>query len=145
MELRKAREECSTTALSMIEAVRSLGLAGGALRLRLPARPGAGWRRPRRVRRGPVHARVQAYLPGAGWIEFDATDGLVGGAHLIRAGVVRDPSQATPLQGQLPRRRDRLPRHAGRGQGHRGGIAEQMKNTALRTPKLPSETLVGSR
>ncbi|OAB58173.1 transglutaminase [Leptolyngbya valderiana BDU 20041] len=48
---------------------------------------------------GDTHAWVQIYLPGAGWMEFDPTNGLVGGARLIRVGVARDPSQAVPLQG----------------------------------------------
>jgi transglutaminase-like putative cysteine protease len=36
------------------------------------------------------------YLPGAGWIEFEPTNGLIGGPHLIRVGVARDPKQAIP-------------------------------------------------
>jgi transglutaminase-like putative cysteine protease len=38
-------------------------------------------------------------LPGAGWIEFDPTNGLVGGKDLIRVAVARDPAQAAPLTG----------------------------------------------
>ncbi len=38
-------------------------------------------------------------LPGAGWVEFDPTNGLVGGPNLIRVAVARDPSQAVPVQG----------------------------------------------
>jgi transglutaminase-like putative cysteine protease len=48
---------------------------------------------------GATHAWVQVYLPGAGWVEFDPTNGLVGGAHLIRVAVARDPRQAIPLSG----------------------------------------------
>ena len=48
---------------------------------------------------GETHAWVQVYLPGAGWVEFDPTNGLVGGAHLIRVAVARDPRQAIPLSG----------------------------------------------
>jgi transglutaminase-like putative cysteine protease len=48
---------------------------------------------------GDTHAWVQIYLPGAGWMEFDPTNGIVGGARLIRVGVARDPTQAIPLQG----------------------------------------------
>lgn len=48
---------------------------------------------------GETHAWVQVYIPGAGWVEYDPTNGLVGGANLIKVAVARDPSQAIPLQG----------------------------------------------
>ena len=48
---------------------------------------------------GDTHAWVQIYLPGAGWVEFDPTNGKVGGANLIRVAVAREPFQALPLQG----------------------------------------------
>ncbi|MGF1628919.1 MAG: transglutaminase N-terminal domain-containing protein [Kiloniellaceae bacterium] len=48
---------------------------------------------------GDTHAWVQIYLPGAGWVEFDPTNGMVGGANLIRVAVAREPFQAVPLQG----------------------------------------------
>jgi transglutaminase-like putative cysteine protease len=48
-----------------------------------------------------THAWVQVYLPGAGWAEFDPTNGIVGGENLIRVGVARDPLQAVPLQGRF--------------------------------------------
>jgi transglutaminase-like putative cysteine protease len=38
-------------------------------------------------------------LPGAGWVEFDPTNGIVGNRDLIRVAVVRDPIQAVPLSG----------------------------------------------
>jgi transglutaminase-like putative cysteine protease len=42
---------------------------------------------------------VQVYLPGAGWTEFDPTNGIVGNRDLIRIAVARDPAQASPLSG----------------------------------------------
>src|SRR5260221_12984280 len=46
-----------------------------------------------------AHAWVQVYLPSAGWIEFDPTNGIVGTRDLIRVAVARDPRQAIPLHG----------------------------------------------
>jgi transglutaminase-like putative cysteine protease len=48
---------------------------------------------------GSTHAWVQVYLPSAGWIEFDPTNGIVGTRDLIRVAVARDPRQAVPLHG----------------------------------------------
>ena len=39
------------------------------------------------------------FLPGAGWVEYDPTNGLVAGANLIRVGVAREASQAIPISG----------------------------------------------
>lgn len=48
---------------------------------------------------GSTHAWVQVYLPSAGWIEFDPTNGIIGTRDLIRVAVARDPRQAIPLHG----------------------------------------------
>lgn len=48
---------------------------------------------------GATHAWTQISLPGAGWVEFDPTNGNVGGDNLIRVGVTRDPAQAVPIRG----------------------------------------------
>jgi hypothetical protein len=50
-------------------------------------------------RPGATHAWCQVYLPGAGWVEFDPTNGIIGNRDLIRVAVARDPSQAIPLSG----------------------------------------------
>jgi transglutaminase-like putative cysteine protease len=48
---------------------------------------------------GATHAWMHAYIPGAGWVPFDPTNSLFGGASLVRVAVARDPSQAAPLVG----------------------------------------------
>jgi transglutaminase-like putative cysteine protease len=48
---------------------------------------------------GATHAWVQVYLPDAGWIEFDPTNGIEGTRDLVRVAVARDPGQALPLHG----------------------------------------------
>jgi transglutaminase-like putative cysteine protease len=48
---------------------------------------------------GSTHAWCQVYLPGAGWVEFDPTNGIVGSRDLIRVAVARDARQAIPLHG----------------------------------------------
>ena len=50
---------------------------------------------------GSTHAWVQVYIPGAGWMEFDPTNGIVGNRDLIRVAVARDPIQAVPIWGSF--------------------------------------------
>jgi transglutaminase-like putative cysteine protease len=89
---------CRDFALFMIEAVRSLGFGArfvsGYLYAGPLMSPGSALEGS-----GATHAWVQVFLPGAGWIEFDPTNALIGGENLIRVAVVRDPSQALPIRG----------------------------------------------
>jgi transglutaminase-like putative cysteine protease len=87
---------CRDLALLMIEAARALGLAARFVSgyLYSPATDNGG-----NVGGGATHAWVQIYLPGAGWMEFDPTNGIVGNRDLIRVAVVRDPAQAIPISG----------------------------------------------
>ena len=87
---------CRDFAILMIEAARTLGLAARFVSgyLYSPATAGNG-----NVGGGATHAWVQIYLPGAGWTEFDPTNGIVGNRDLIRVAVVRDPAQAVPIAG----------------------------------------------
>ncbi|CAA2155571.1 hypothetical protein MBRA_01212 [Methylobacterium brachiatum] len=96
--LRSKRGSCRDFAVLMMEAVRALGMA---------ARFVSGYLynprndRARHVGGGSTHAWLQVYLPGAGWIEFDPTNGIVGNRDLIRVAVARDPAQAVPLHGSF--------------------------------------------
>ncbi len=85
---------CRDFALFMIEAVRSLGFAARFVSGYLYVRASSG-----RVGGGSTHAWVQVYLPSAGWVEFDPTNGIVGNHDLIRVAVAREPRQALPLSG----------------------------------------------
>lgn len=94
---------CRDFAVLMLEAVRQLGLAARFVTGYLydpftdqaPSRDSSlslsGT--------GATHAWVQVFLPGAGWIDFDPTNGLVASGNLIRTGVARTPAQAAPLHG----------------------------------------------
>ncbi|MBL8659640.1 MAG: transglutaminase family protein [Rhodospirillales bacterium] len=89
---------CRDYALLMIEALRTLGLA---------ARFVSGYLYDAAAEVSPngmvggaaTHAWVQVYVPGAGWTEFDPTNGIIGGENLIRVAVTRSPSQSIPVQG----------------------------------------------
>ena len=87
---------CRDFALFMIEALRRLGIAARFVSgyLFVPGDRAHGY-----VGGGSTHAWVQVYLPSAGWIEFDPTNGIVGTRDLVRVAVARDPRQAIPLHG----------------------------------------------
>jgi transglutaminase-like putative cysteine protease len=94
--LERRRGTCRDFALLMMEAVRALGLAARFVTgyVYVPDRDGS----PNRGG-GSTHAWCEVYLPGAGWVEFDPTNGIVGNRDLIRVAAARDPRQAVPLYG----------------------------------------------
>ena len=99
---------CRDFAVLMIEAARALGIAARfvsgyifesdspAASLTVstattnPARMAGG---------GATHAWVQAYLPGAGWVDFDPTNNIIGNRNLIRVAVAWSPEHVLPLWG----------------------------------------------
>ena len=90
------RGSCRDLALLMMEAVRCLGFAARFVSgyIYVPDRDEATY-----LGGGSTHAWCQVYLPGAGWVEFDPTNGIIGNRDLIRVAVARDPAQAVPLAG----------------------------------------------
>lgn len=85
---------CRDFAVLMMEAVRSFGLAArfvtGYLYDDTSGTTRGG---------GSTHAWCGVYLPGAGWVEYDPTNGLLAGANLIRVGATRSADQAPPISG----------------------------------------------
>ena len=95
--LRKKIGACRDFAMVFIEAARYLGFG---------ARFVSGYLYDPALDKGDAtpataatHAWAEVYLPGAGWVEYDPTDVLIGGEALIRVAVTRDPSQAIPISG----------------------------------------------
>jgi len=89
---------CRDYSLLMMEAVRSVGLAARFVSGYLydPAIDGV---ESSVTGAGATHAWVQVYLPGAGWLEFDPTNGSNGGHNLVPIAVGREPEQAVPMSG----------------------------------------------
>jgi len=92
--LRRRSGSCRDFAVLMMDAVRSLGLAarfvsGYIFVPDFDATQGGG----------ATHAWVQIYLPGAGWVDFDPTNSIIGNRNLIRVAVAWNYYQALPLWG----------------------------------------------
>jgi transglutaminase-like putative cysteine protease len=89
------RGSCRDFAVLMMEAVRSLGLAARFVSgYIVPQQDGGST-----LGTGSTHAWMQTYLPGAGWIDFDPTNSIIGNRNLIRVAVAWDPQQVLPLWG----------------------------------------------
>ncbi len=92
--LRHRSGSCRDFAVLMMDAVRSLGLA---------ARFVSGYifvpEFDTTLGGGATHAWLQIYLPGAGWVDFDPTNSIIGNRHLIRVAVAWNYYQALPLWG----------------------------------------------
>jgi transglutaminase-like putative cysteine protease len=95
--LASRRGSCRDFATLMMEAARALGFAARFVSgyLYVPDRDTGE----RYLGGGSTHAWCQIYLPGAGWVEFDPTNGIVGNRDLIRVAVAREAQQAIPLHG----------------------------------------------
>lgn len=92
--LRLGQGSCRDFAVLMMEAARSLGIAArfvsGYIFTPKSATLAGG---------GATHAWMQAYLPGAGWIDFDPTNSIIGNRNLIRVAVAWAPEHVLPLWG----------------------------------------------
>jgi transglutaminase-like putative cysteine protease len=112
--LRRGSGTCRDFAWLMIDAVRSLGLAARFVSgyIFVPdTAPPASAAEPSTAARisvdaplaidegGATHAWLQVYLPGAGWVDFDPTNSIIGNRNLIRVAVAWSPMQVLPLWG----------------------------------------------
>jgi transglutaminase-like putative cysteine protease len=97
--IEKKSGTCRDYALLFIEAARSLGFGARFVSGYLydPALDGGGGDAVQGA--GATHAWAEIYLPGAGWVEYDPTNGLIAGENLVRVAVTRDPVQAIPIAG----------------------------------------------
>ncbi|HXP30225.1 MAG TPA: transglutaminase family protein [Stellaceae bacterium] len=96
--LRRGSGSCRDFALLMIEGVRSLGLAARFVSgyIFVPNAEPSGT-----LGGGATHAWLQVYLPGAGWVDFDPTNRMIGNRNLVRVAVAWDPAHALPLWGSF--------------------------------------------
>jgi transglutaminase-like putative cysteine protease len=92
--LRNRRGSCRDFAVLMMEGARSLGLAARFVSgyIFVPNSSGVAGG-------GATHAWMQAYLPGAGWIDFCPTNSIIGNRNLIRVAVAWAPEHVLPLWG----------------------------------------------
>jgi len=96
--LRSKSGTCRDYACLMIETLRRLGFASRFVSGYIydPALDGgeAGM-----VGTSAIHAWVQVFLPGAGWMHYDPTNRVAAGYDLIPVAIARYPGQAVPLEG----------------------------------------------
>lgn len=92
--LRIGRGACRDVAVLMAEVLREMGLA---------ARLASGYLRETEAKtrraEGSLHAWTEVFLPGAGWIGLDATNGVLCNHNFITAAVGLTPADVTPISG----------------------------------------------
>lgn len=99
--LKSGTGTCRDYALLLMEAARTLGFAARFVSGYLYDDSKLAGGKDTVIGGGVTHAWAQIYLPGAGWVPFDPTNGLISDRNLIRVAVTRDPSQAVPLKGSF--------------------------------------------
>ena len=101
--LRLRSGACRDTAVLLAEILRDAGMA---------ARVVSGYLREadEEIRRaeGSLHAWTEVFLPGAGWVGLDPTNGILCNDNFIAAAVGLRPADITPISGSFYHR-DRVP------------------------------------
>ena len=98
--MRRGSGTCRDFAWLMIDAVRSLGLAASFVSGYIFVPHAASTEM---VGGGSTHAWLQVYLPGAGWVDFDPTNSLIGNRNLIRVAVAWHPASVHAIVGCIRR------------------------------------------
>ncbi|MBA2435917.1 MAG: transglutaminase family protein [Chthoniobacterales bacterium] len=107
--LRHGRGACRDVALLLAAALRQHGLA---------ARLTSGYLREAdsKTKRaeGSLHAWTEVYLPGAGWVGMDGTNGIFANHNFITAAVGIRPAEVTPIDGSFYPPQDGTPQMTSR-------------------------------
>ena len=97
--LRRGKGACRDVAVVLAAVLRQLGLA---------ARLTSGFLREADAEtkraEGSLHAWTEVYLPGAGWIGMDPTNGIFCNHNFITAAVGIEPADVTPIDGAFYQR-----------------------------------------
>lgn len=91
---------CRDLATLFVEAVRHLGFGARAVSGYLFDPPMLDDAMDSSGQHGATHAWAEVYLPGAGWVAFDPTNGRMGEAHLVPVAVGRSIAQLRPVDGR---------------------------------------------